>query len=220
MSTDLSAALQFYVEAWRFAHESGFSAELEWQKSLDFAGFSESDLLRETAWVVLCSGFREKIVREVFDYISLCFCDWESSEAILQTSEACRLAAFSAFQNKKKIDALIKIAGLVHQVGFEYWKQRILQDPITALQAFPFIGGVTAFHLAKNLGLEVAKPDRHLVNLAGRFGYSTTEDLCRDLAKITGEKVSVVDLALWRFMAEHSKHENRTLSGRPCSREG
>jgi len=42
------------------------------------------------------------------------------------------------------------------------------------LQQLPFIGPVTAFHLAKNLGIEAVKPDRHLCRLSkllGRTGY-------------------------------------------------
>lgn len=44
--------------------------------------FSESDLLGELAWVILCSGFRERVVRRIFGKISLCFFDWASAATI------------------------------------------------------------------------------------------------------------------------------------------
>jgi thermostable 8-oxoguanine DNA glycosylase len=66
----------------------------------------------------------------------------------------------------------------------------------------PYIGSITAVHLAKNLGFNVAKPDRHLVRLSRQFGYICAADLCSDIAKDTGEQVKVIDLALWRYMAD------------------
>jgi hypothetical protein len=203
MTADLTGALHFYEAASRYTYDGGFTAECSWQEALNFVEFSESDLLREAAWVVLCSGFRERVVREIFDYISLCFCDWESSATILQVSEDCRLSALSAFRNVRKIDALIDTAALVERCGFDNLKPQILRDPITCLQTLPYIGNVTSYHLAKNLGLDVAKPDRHLAAVASRFGYETADQLCREIATITGVRVSVVDLALWRFMAEN-----------------
>lgn len=67
------------------------------------------------------------------------------------------------------------------------------------LQTFDFIGPVTSFHLAKNLGLEVVKLDCHLVRMASVARCSCPEELCRITAEITGDKLSVVDLVLWRY---------------------
>jgi hypothetical protein len=54
-------------------------------------------------------------------------------------------------------------------------------------------------HLAKNLGLPVAKPDRHLVRIAGAAGYPNVDALCKDISEITQHPPSVVDVVLWRF---------------------
>jgi len=45
---------------------------------------------------------------------------------------------------------------------------RVLDEPHAFLMSLPYVGAVTWRHLAKNLGLPVAKADRHLVRLAGR----------------------------------------------------
>jgi len=57
-------------------------------------------------------------------------------------------------------------------MGFDVYKRAVLQDPVPTLRSFPYIGGVTAFHLAKNLGADLAKPDRHLSRLAAAQGFS------------------------------------------------
>jgi hypothetical protein len=44
---------------------------------------------------------------------------------------------------------------------------------------FPMIGPVTSFNLAKNIGLDVAKADRHLSRLAANVGFSDVPSLCR-----------------------------------------
>ncbi len=212
-NSDFEAALTFFERALKYLELPELQHELRWQRSLDFSTFTESDILRETAWVVLCSGFREQVVRRKFDYISLCFCDWESSKAIVESRDHCRRSALSSFRSERKIGAIIKVAELLTDEGFATFKQRVLQDPIVTLTTLPFIGSVTAFHLAKNLGLEVVKPDRHLVKLTTRFGYTSADQMCRELSEWTGESVSVIDLALWRFMADSrsARHDSQSL---------
>jgi hypothetical protein len=202
MPGDLSSALRFFNAASEYISASGLQQELSWQRRVDFEQFTETQLLREAAWVILCSGFRESIVRRIFDHVSLSFCDWESAELIVKSKDLCRTAALASFRNERKLDALWRTAELVHLSGFSSFKAQVLQDPITQLQTLPYIGPITAVHLAKNLGLDVAKPDRHLVRLSRHFGYRCTNDLCCDIASVTGEQVKVIDLALWRYMAD------------------
>ncbi len=201
MPGDLSSALCFFNAASKYILDCGLEPELSWQRTVDFEDFTETQLLREAAWVILCSGFRESVVRRIFDHVSLSFCDWESAELIVKSKDLCRKAALASFRNEQKLDALWRIAELVHLTGFFSFKAQVLQDPITRLQSLPYIGPITSVHLAKNLGLDVAKPDRHLVRLSQQFGYSCTAELCSDIAETTGEQVKVIDLALWRYIA-------------------
>lgn len=200
------AAADLYTVAKQAVVALGFGQELCWQQSLDLAAFSESDLLREAAWVVLCSGFREVVVRRVFPYVSLCFCEWESAELIVEYREHCRAAVLPRFSNSRKIDAIIQTADLLNQVGFDHFKRCVLASPIETLRSLPYIGPITAFHLAKNLGLPFAKPDRHLQRLAARIGYESVQDLCHDVADVTGDSVQVVDLVLWRYCERLGAH--------------
>ena len=117
----------------------------------------------------------------------------------------------SRFKNLKKIDAIVKTALYVNKIGFETFKQEILRDPVLALRCLPYIGGVTGYHLAKNLGADVAKPDRHLVKCAARFGFDNVQELCAVLADATGDPVSVVDLVIWRFLEQRQPVDSLEL---------
>jgi hypothetical protein len=208
-------ATELYALAKQTTAAMGFGKELLWQGALNPKSFSETDLLRETAWVILCSGFREATVRRVFDYISLCFCDWESADVICRYQEHCRTAALLGFANSKKIDAIVQAAGLLSYVGFDHFKASVLANPVGTLQLFHYVGPVTSLHLAKNLGFPVAKPDRHLQRLAMTVGYDSAHQLCYDIARATGDSIQVIDIVLWRYCERLGVHSPRaSLSSR------
>jgi hypothetical protein len=82
-----------------------------------------------------------------------------------------------------------------------------------------YIGAVTAFHLAKNLGADVAKPDRHLVRLAASQGFPDVHSLCSTIAKETGDPLRIVDIILWRFLVQKKQfQESATISGATAER--
>jgi len=78
-------------------------------------------------------------------------------------------------------------------------------DLIEFCATLPWVGSVTKFHLAKNLGADVAKPDVHLNRLAEPSG-ETAQELCGRLAKETGYRSATVDLILWRACADGIIH--------------
>lgn len=199
MVIEPKAETNFYLTAKQEVLSAGFAAELNWQSHRMFSAFTEVDLLREAAWVILCSGFRESVVRRCFDLFSLCFCDWESAAEICNSAAQCRATALTVFGNRKKVEAILRTATFINQFGFANLKEKILLDPINTLRALPFIGPVTSYHLAKNLGFATAKPDRHLVRLAGELGYSDVQKLCNSLSIATGDPIQVVDVVLWRY---------------------
>jgi len=210
MVTSLKPALDFYRKAKSFVDLAGFADEVIWQESRKFLDFTEPDFLCEAAWVILCSGFREAVVRKSFNYISLCFCDWESSSSIVENSNLCRTTALASFKNHRKIDAIISIAYHIDQIGFEQFRSIVCGNPIEQLQVLPFIGPITSWHLGKNLGLEVAKPDRHLIKIAQMLDFSDPHILCENIADATGDAVSTVDIVLWRFAASSDEWKQLT----------
>ncbi|HUW65883.1 MAG TPA: hypothetical protein VMW83_14560, partial [Spirochaetia bacterium] len=57
------------------------------------------------------------------------------------------------------------------------------------------------YHLARNVGLDVVKPDRHMVRLAQYLQYSSPDELVSEIASETGERKGLIDFVLWRWLA-------------------
>lgn len=179
--------------------DEGFQHEINWQSNLNYDDLNEISFLRETAWVILTCGMKEAIIRNKFIAISNCFYNWESAEKIIINHNDCRSSALKIFNNKQKISAIINAADLLNKIGFKKLKEIIRVEPINTLQKFDYIGPVTVYHLAKNIGLPVAKPDRHLVRIAEMENYSNVQTFCKEISKLSGDPISVVDIVFWRF---------------------
>ena len=65
------------------------------------------------------------------------------------------------------------------------------------------LGPITSHHLAKNLGLQAAKSDRHLQRIADALGFGGVTETCQVLSEYSGDPISVVDIVLWRFAEQH-----------------
>jgi endonuclease III len=182
--------------------ERGYEWEVDWQESVMNAPIDEPTFLRESAWVVLCSGMRESVVRKHFRAISIAFLEWADAASIVYRSETCSREALSVFNSRRKIDAIVSIATVVMKRGFESIERQLATDTAADyLQSLPQLGPVTARHLLKNLGRPIAKPDRHLARLSRRLGYSDALELCASISRIVGDSVAVVDIVLWRAAA-------------------
>jgi hypothetical protein len=210
MRPDIELALATFERARGAVARSASSGEVAWQRAVRPEHFTETDLLREAAWVILCSGFREATVRRIFGHVSLCFFDWESATEIAEAGANCVAAASAVFNHPRKLSAIVDVARSVERAGFAELKDRIIGEPMVELRRFPYIGEVTAWHLAKNLGFDVAKPDRHLVRLARDHGFADAHALCAALSHATGEPVRVVDLVLWRYAADRPVYDHES----------
>lgn len=147
---------------------------------------------RQYVFVVLCSYWKEQYARKEWD----------------KFFEAGDLKAIS---NRRKREAVS--IGINHAEG---WLKGLKEatDKITYLDMLPMIGPVTRYHLARNLGIDCVKPDRHLVRMATHFGYgqsdhindqiASTTRMCKDIQTDLGdgffaEKLGVIDVVLWRY---------------------
>jgi len=187
--------------------ERGFHTEIDWQAEVSPALVCESTFLQEASWVVLSSGFRESVLRSKFPQIAEAFLCWRSAAEITTNRSSCRRRALTAFNHRGKIQAILDIAEIVYREGFWRIKEKLLAKPLDFIRTLPYLGPVTSCHLAKNLGLQVAKPDRHLVRIATTCGYETVQDLCTTVGEIIGDSVSVVDLVFWRYATLNPHYE-------------
>lgn len=195
-----------YVRAKEYVITSGYASEIDWQQTLDFNKTCESDFIREAAWVILSSGMREKTIRSKFSCITEAFLGFPSASIILEDLPQCRKNALEHFNHEKKIDAIISCIYRVAIEGYDTIKSSTNFYGVKYLQSFDFLGPATSYHLAKNLGINVSKPDRHLCNVAKYSGFNSVDELCQNISGLTGDPASLVDIVIWRFATLHSNY--------------
>jgi len=188
-----------YLDAKTYVLNSKYAWELDWQTSISFKQITETDFLRETAWVIISSGFKESVVRKIFPDLSKAFLYWGNIQNILSNLTECKSQALKIFRNTQKINAICAVIESVASLGFSKVKQKILKYGIDYLRSFPFIGPTTGLHLLKNLGINVAKPDRHLVRISKTAGYASVQTMCSEIVNMVGDSIAEVDLVLWRY---------------------
>ncbi|MFX0201002.1 MAG: hypothetical protein ACFFCW_33195 [Candidatus Hodarchaeota archaeon] len=198
--------VEAYLNAKETVIELGFGAEIDWQDQVRFSQITERDFLREAAWVVLSSGMREAVILVKFPAISSAFYSWRNAKKIVENPEKCQVKAFKVFRHQKKIDAIISIAARIFDQGFKTFKGYIEREGVSFIQSLPFMGPATSYHLAKNIGLDVVKPDRHLVRVATAGGYDNPMLLCKEISEVVGDRISVVDIVIWRFATLDPKY--------------
>ncbi len=190
-----------YLDAKAAVIEAGYADEIDRPSPLGMAALTEAVLLEEAAWVIFNSGMRERVIRQRFPAIRAAFLGLTSATAICGDENGCRTRALEAFNHPGKVDAVLVFAAQVAEIGADGFRDGIRSCGPTYLYSLPYFGPATSRHLAKNLGLEIAKPDRHLERLAKQTGYPGAQALCEAIASITADRVSLVDTVLWRYSA-------------------
>ena len=178
---------------------SGYSHDLDWQDDISVDYLTENIFIHEAAWVILSSGMSEKVIRRKFSDFSAAFFNWESSEKIVINMEQCRAKALDVFGNVRKIDSIIRIAEHVYEKSFCNVINLLYEEGLEYISELPYMGPATSYHFAKNIGMPVVKPDRHLLRVAQNLNYSTPHELCADISQITDEKLEIIDIVIWRY---------------------
>ena len=199
LAPHMSKLANVYMGAKSAVIDAGYAPEIDWQECIEFSNVTESDFLRESGWVIMSCGMRETVIRQKFPHISAAFFDWETAEKIVRNKKKCTTQALKHFGHSGKIKAIVHVATHVFENGFESVRQGIEMTGVEYLTQLPYMGPATSNHFAKNIGLPVAKPDRHLTRIAKVAGYSSAQLMCADIAEITGERIPVIDLVFWRF---------------------
>lgn len=140
----------------------------------------------EAIYVICNSGMRFTVARIIYDKVVAAINDGRSASTV--------------FKHKGKARAIDRIWRRRKTLFTGFLVQDTDEERLDYLRDLPWIGGITCYHLAKNFGAQVAKPDVHLQRLADREGVSA-QTLCERLARETGHKVSAIDTVLWRACA-------------------
>lgn len=188
--------VELYLQIRARMTELDHGADYAWAQSVKPPATAEA-LACEYTWVVLNSGMRNTVAQKIMDRV------WPVLAADRPIAPV--------FGHKGKVSAIERMWSL--RAGWFYEFQRfgvtgnaacdggmVASAVIDWCDSLPWIGKITKYHLAKNLGVDCAKPDRWLVRLADASG-ETVDDLCARLARATGDRVATVDVVLWRACA-------------------
>lgn len=203
----LRKLIDAYANARHRVVEAGYWPEIHWMDMVANGPVTEPMVLREAAWVILSSGMRESVVRAKFSGFSKAFLDWRCAKSICQNGVTCRKRASAVFGHQGKISAILTFARYLSDVGIQVFLSELKRVGAEFLQRFPYLGPATSKHLAKNLGIAVAKPDRHLLRIARVAKFDCVNKLCAVISDSIGEAVATVDLVLWRYATINRGYE-------------
>ena len=158
---------------------AGYGEEIAWQESVAEPETAD-EFMWQYIWVVISSGMKNQIARIIEQRIVKAYNDNKPIN--------------TAFRHKGKVKA-IEFMVANHDKLFEDYLEA--DSRLEFLKSLPYIGDITKYHLAKNLGEDVVKPDRHLVRIAKQYEVTPLQ-LCQNLVKETGYKLATVDLIIWR----------------------
>ena len=208
MSCNLDKLVNRYLDAKVFIIQEGYDWEIDWQTDRSIEKLTEKEFLKEAAWVILSSGFRESVVRRLFPMISEAFLNWISATDIYLLINDCRKRATKYFKNERKINAICEIIRNVAEDGFSNIRLKIQNEGLEYIKRFPYIGPITGLHLLKNLGIQSVKPDRHLVRIANVSGFKAPQDMCEAIKDTVGDNLAEIDIVLWRYATLNTDYTN------------
>jgi hypothetical protein len=160
---------------------AGYSDEIEWVKNIPpFEKCTPEHFFEQYVWCVLNLGVREQTMREEYN-------------------EFMRTLDVSVIHNRFKEKKKTAIATGINKFMRWFGELRCSKDPVSYLQTLPLIGKTTKWHLARNIGIDCPKPDRHMLRLTAFYGYSSAMDLCKEIRVIAPDyNIGTIDLILWR----------------------
>jgi hypothetical protein len=160
--------------------EAGYEHEIAWAQGVKPPDNAD-DFASEAIWVILCSGMKEQVARIINKRV------W----AAINSGKPIKGNVLGKSGKAEAIDTIWRDRHAL------FAKFMLANDKVEFCKSLPWIGNITKWHLAKNYGVDCAKPDVHLDRVAAYYGTSPAT-LCADLAAATGDRLATVDLVIWR----------------------
>jgi len=182
--------------------DRGWAFEVDHFRQLKFDQVDGSFFFQEYAHCVYASGFKWAYVNMYWPELTQAYRDWDYMEVCKYAPEV-RVRALEIINYPKKVDAILSCASRLKSRGWEDFKHWLeTMDLLVTPGKLGYIGPATRYHLARNIGADVAKPDRYMLDLANEYGYPRTDAgvqaLAKRISQLSGERVGVVDVVLWR----------------------
>lgn len=169
---------------------------------------SPDDFASTVSYVILAGGFSQKTAKKIHKIIM--------SKMPANTGDLLQI-----FNNKNKINAIVKIWNDRESYRDGFYKCSSLDEKLNYLQKLPHIGKITANHLARNLGENVVKYDIWIQRLGVIYGgkpglykkidngkldsdvKKCCDDMFEHLHNETGLPIGYIDVVLWKALQNH-----------------
>lgn len=188
-----------YLALWEHvvAHLDATGVDLDEWRGQDVRGLSDRDLLKEYAWVVISCGLTPAVTFKLWPGLTEAFGAWQPGRIDPTQS---RVAALSVIKSARKIDAIVQMAeSLQSEPGqMDRLAAMPLRQALKWLQTLPWVGPNNCHHMARNMGFDCCVRTGPVPRLAAYLNMETDE-LCAEIASLTGERLRTVDLALWKW---------------------
>lgn len=186
-------------------------------------------IFAELSWIVYSSGFRFDIVKKYWSSIREAFHEFNVPEVAQWFNDlgaqARRICRKSGFRNQKKAKWCIENAKIIielddkmeHLGGLKgYFVETSKMDAFELVKSVPIIiqdlgfkgiGKTTVFHLLKNVGIDIFKPDIHVRRILARLGlvqceHASTTEICTAmsfLSWVSDMKIRELDTLLFVY---------------------
>lgn len=167
---------------------AGFGDDVTWAENVGECE-SADEFAREHAFVVCNSGMRAKTACGIFRKVQVALSEGRPLLEVFGHEHKC-YSIQHVYDHRQELFAKYK-----EVVANDRTETK--EEVMAFLRTLPHIGPTIVFHLAKNMGLNIAKPDRHLQRIAA-FYETTPHELCRRLSEKTGLRIATIDTIIWR----------------------
>jgi len=186
--------INFYKQAKAYVIDHGYIFEISAVKNRKFEDTTPDNFFRAFVYVVLNSGMKNQIAHKIYcNFIE----KFGQVEDVSLNDIKSSLRVVGHLGKRSAINDAFQ--------SYSHWfiklkSKKTLDEKLEFLESLPWIGKITKYHLARNLGIDVAKPDRHLVRIAKIFHYGNdVQQMCKDVSDKTGDRIGLVDVILWRY---------------------
>lgn len=159
--------------------DKGYESDIQWAENVKKCTLPE-DFVLQFIFVVCNSGMKAQIAQKIYEKILITIGSGQNIS--------------HAFGHKGKVSAMKHVIKNKNEIFSDYINS---DDKLSFCKSLPWIGDITKYHLAKNLGEDCIKPDRHLMRIAETYNTNPF-DMCQKLSDITSDNLNTVDTVIWR----------------------
>lgn len=177
---------------------------LDYFRSVSLEDLTPERFWSEYVWTVYASGFNAKVLSTKFEALMNAVGPWDWTQPNLWVSKR----VMHIIAHPRKCEAVLRCRTYLISMGWDAFCSEYCLSP-EDLKELPYIGRITCYHIARNLGVDCVKPDLHLVRLSTRYSFENPEAMCAYLAGLSDERIGVVDFILWAYCAAFGTRELR-----------